>query len=40
MICRNTGKRPSNMEADGFFVKESLQWEEIEALSNLIEQRG
>ena len=26
--------------ADGFFVKESLQWEEIEALVKSIEQRG
>jgi DNA-binding NarL/FixJ family response regulator len=26
--------------ADGFFVKESLQWEEIESLVKSIEQRG
>jgi DNA-binding NarL/FixJ family response regulator len=26
--------------ADGFFVKESLQWEEVEALVKSIEQRG
>jgi len=38
MIYRSTGKLPLDTELDGFFVKESLEWDEWEALVKLIEQ--
>ncbi len=38
MLHWSTGKLPFNMELDGFFVKESLEWDELEALVKLVEQ--